>query len=108
MEQLTFQNVRFEVRGGAREKRARTCGVTARVPRQGAAALTRPPTRRRAARAQCWDLGGQQALRASWGAYLHAADAVCLFVDSTDRLRTAIVKARAGPARRACTRALAR
>jgi ADP-ribosylation factor-like protein 5B len=41
---------------------------------------------------QCWDLGGQQALRGSWDSYFKDTDAVIIMVDSTDRLRSSIVK----------------
>ena len=51
-------------------------------------------------RLQCWDLGGQQSLRMSWTSYFQDTDAVVLVVDSTDRMRTALVKARSCDARR--------
>ena len=74
MEELTFQNVHFEARarGSRRAPQRRT--------------LTRD------SRTQCWDLGGQQALRMSWTSYFQDTDAVILVVDSTDRIRSALVK----------------
>lgn len=41
---------------------------------------------------QCWDLGGQQALRASWASYYKHTDAVVLVVDSTDGARMGLVQ----------------
>lgn len=41
---------------------------------------------------QCWDLGGQHTLRLSWDAYFKETDAVIMVVDSTDRVRAALVK----------------
>jgi len=42
---------------------------------------------------EIWDLGGQANLRPSWTTYYRSTDAVILVVDSTDRARTAILKA---------------
>jgi len=75
MEELTFQNVHFEARCVPARSAVRT--LTRLTP-----AL------------QCWDLGGQQALRMTWTSYFQDTDAVVLVVDSTDRTRTALVKAR--------------
>lgn len=33
---------------------------------------------------QCWDLGGQESLRANWAAYFEETDAIVFVVDSTD------------------------
>jgi ADP-ribosylation factor-like protein 5B len=35
----------------------------------------------------CWDLGGQESLRASWATYYVGTHAVMMVVDSTDRER---------------------
>mmetsp|Transcript_26548 Transcript_26548/g.41559 ORF Transcript_26548/g.41559 Transcript_26548/m.41559 type:complete len:165 (+) Transcript_26548:218-712(+) len=41
---------------------------------------------------ECWDLGGQESLRASWTSYYLNTHAVVLVVDSTDRERIGIVR----------------
>jgi len=41
-----------------------------------------------------WDLGGQASLRASWPVYYKNTDAIICVVDSTDRQRLGLVKAR--------------
>ena len=51
-------------------------------------------TRRAGRGAQVWDLGGQANLRPSWAAYYKATDAVIVVIDSTDRARVSIAKAR--------------
>ena len=81
MEELTFQNVHFEARN------LPFCSLRG--------TLTRHLTHAH----QCWDLGGQQSLRMSWTSYFQDTDAVVLVVDSTDRMRTALVKARSMPSR---------
>lgn len=43
---------------------------------------------------QVWDLGGQANLRPSWATYYRSTDAVIVVVDSTDRARASIAKAR--------------
>ena len=85
MEELTFQNVHFEARNLPSSAAQRT--------------LTR------FLRPKCWDLGGQQQLRMSWTAYFQDTDAVVLVVDSTDRMRTALVKARSMTLRPRASRA---
>jgi ADP-ribosylation factor-like protein 5B len=40
----------------------------------------------------CWDLGGQESLRATWSTYFVGTDAVMMVVDSSDRERIGIVK----------------
>lgn len=40
----------------------------------------------------CWDLGGQQALRATWTTYFIGTHAIMMVVDSTDRERIQLVK----------------
>ena len=43
-------------------------------------------------RFECWDLGGQESLRPSWGSYYVKAHAIILVVDSTDRDRISSVR----------------
>ncbi|EKX40688.1 hypothetical protein GUITHDRAFT_75303 [Guillardia theta CCMP2712] len=43
-------------------------------------------------RFECWDLGGQESLRPSWGSYYVNAHAIILVVDSTDRDRISSVR----------------
>lgn len=40
----------------------------------------------------CWDLGGQESLRATWSTYFVGTHAVMMVVDSQDRERIGIVK----------------
>jgi len=40
----------------------------------------------------CWDLGGQESLRASWAPYFHDSHALILVVDSSDRARIHVVR----------------
>jgi small GTP-binding protein len=42
---------------------------------------------------ECWDLGGQVALRPSWALYYEGADAVLLVVDAADRARVGAARA---------------
>lgn len=81
VEQITYKNLQFEVRRG------RALGCAAVLCLHGRAC--------RAGRcAQVWDLGGQANLRPSWAAYYKATDAVIVVIDSTDRARVTIAKAR--------------
>jgi signal recognition particle receptor subunit beta len=40
----------------------------------------------------CWDLGGQESLRATWSTYFVGTHAIMMVVDSTDRERIGTVK----------------
>lgn len=40
----------------------------------------------------CWDLGGQESLRATWSTYFVGTHAIMMVVDSTDRDRIGTVK----------------
>jgi ADP-ribosylation factor-like protein 5B len=78
VEQVKYKNITLEV-----------TSVCWRHGPQPAARLTAacPPS-------QIWDLGGQQTLRPFWPTYFKSTDAIIMVVDSTDRARVGVTKAR--------------
>ena len=94
VEEVKHNNVKFE----ARRHALRLLRVYAWGGSRGGAAWdaerVRPTHAPASAATQCWDIGGQQSLRQSWATYYRNTDAVVLVVDSQDRARMGIVKAR--------------